>query len=424
MSHIGRSLLYNQPLFNHSNILTRIFMPWDEKDDSRNPWNKSSGGNGPPDLFEILKKMFGGFGGGRSSMGGSMNWGVIIAGLLILWGLSSIYIVSEGQRGVILRFGEYADTTLPGPHWHIPYPIETVEKVDIARIRSAQNQSRMLTQDENIVEVELAVQYRIKSAADYLFNIRLPDVEENIQNQSQGTLFQVMESSLREVVGKSKMDFVLGEGRAEIAANIKESMSEILDSYRSGMEIVTVNLQQSQPPEAVQGAFADVIKAREDEIRYINEAEAYVNGILPQARGEAARIQEDANAYKEQVIDNSLGEASRFLAINAEYLKAPEVTRKRLYIQALESVLSESNKVIIDVDKGSNVFYLPLDRMMKDANQFRSMGKPNANSASSQSSNQREQDSNTSGMSGTFNDMTQRVREQSQRNLRRRGNAN
>ena len=346
---------------------TLITMPWNQSNGERDPWRPGAGaGGGPPDLFELFRKTFGGRGGGGGKIS-SLNVGLIVALVVAIWLFSGIYIVSEGQRGVELRFGAYSETTLPGPHWHIPYPIETVEEVDIDRIRSATNKSPMLTQDENIVEVELAVQYRVKDASDYLFNVRLPDVGEDFRDQSVGTLFQVMESALREVVGKSRMDFVLGEGRAEIAARIKLLMQQVLDQYRSGLEVVTVNLQQSQPPEAVQGAFADAIKAREDEIRFINEAEAYSNGIIPQARGEAARMMQEATAYRERVTANSEGEAQRFLKLYGEYRKAPEVTRKRLYLQAMQSVLSRSNKVMVDVKGSNNIFYLPLDRLMKGA---------------------------------------------------------
>ena len=341
-------------------------MPWNQSNGERDPWKPAAGG-GPPDLFELFRRMFGGgFGGkGGGSKLSSLNLGLIVLLVVAIWLFSGIYIVSEGQRGVELRFGAYSETTLPGPHWHIPYPIETVEEVDVDRIRSATNKSHMLTEDENIVEVELAVQYRVKDASNYLFNVRQPDVSEDFRDQSVGTLFQVMESALREVVGKSRMDFVLGEGRAEIAARIKQLMQQVLDQYRSGLEVVTVNLQQSQPPEAVQGAFADAIKAREDEIRFINEAEAYSNGIIPQARGEAARMMQEATAYRERVTANSEGEAQRFLKLYDEYRKAPEVTRKRLYLQAMQSVLSKSNKVMVDVKGSNNIFYLPLDRLMK-----------------------------------------------------------
>ena len=362
-------------------------MPWNQ------PPNRGGGNQQPPDLDEIFKKMgrtlerlFGGGGasnGDRPSGGtsggvfgrgpgkfGSLSISFLVFIALVIWGLSGIYIVSEGSRGVVLRFGAYQYMTTPGPHWHIPYPIEDVEKVDVDRIRSAQNKTHMLTEDENIVEVELAAQYRVKDASDYLFNVRLPDAFDIPINQSEGTLFQVMESALREVVGKSEMDFVLGEGRAEIAAGIRELMQETLDDYHAGLEVISVNLQQSQPPQAVQDAFADAIKAREDEIRFVNEAEAYANGIIPQARGQAARMVEEATAYREKVTANSKGEADRFLKLYAEYRKAPEVTRERLYLQAVESVLSNSSKVMMDIESGNSLMYLPLDKIL-DADKFK-----------------------------------------------------
>ena len=395
-------------------------MPWDESSNGqKDPWNKPGGRQAPPDLGELFRKMSGGFGGKKGASFGSSHFAIVAAVLLAVWALSGIYIISEGQRGVELRFGAYKTTTLPGPHWHIPYPVEAVEKVDVDRIRSAQNKSHMLTQDENIVEVELAVQYRVKDAADFLFNVRLPDVAEDRPDQSRGTLFQVMESALREVVGKSEMDFILGEGRAEIAAEIKSVMAEILDEYRSGMEVVTVNLQQSQPPEAVQGAFADAIKAREDEIRFVNEAEAYSNGIIPQARGEAARMMQAAGAYREKLIDNAEGEAERFLQLYGEYRKAPSVTRKRLYLQAIESVFARTNKVMVDVEKGNNVFYLPLDRLMRDAARLDSMAMDGQNPASGNTD-----PGSSSDLLSRAKDRFDRMRGMQRGNTRERNNAN
>ena len=351
-------------------------MSWNESNkNDRDPW--SSGSNqGPPDLDELLgktiaffRRMFSGNGGGggsSSSNNSSSNLpgiSLILVVLAIVWLLSGIYIVNEGNRGVVLRFGSYQITTTPGPHWHIPFPIEAVEKVDIDSIRSVQDKTQMLTEDENIVEVELAVQYRVKDAPNYLFKVRRPDTQE-FENPAEGTVFQVMESALREVVGKSKMDFILGAGRAEIASETKSLIQTTLDDYESGLEIITVNLQQSQPPSAVQDAFADAIKAREDEVRFINEAEAYANGILPKARGEAARMKENSIAYREKVTANSDGEAQRFVKLYNEYRKAPEVTRKRLYLEAVESVISGSSKVMLDVNSGNSIFYLPFDKML------------------------------------------------------------
>ena len=401
-------------------------MPWSEDKDGTNRSDKKGGpSRQPPDLMDLLGVLFGyrknrtrrpgsssdeppqrkkppfGSGFGKSN---SFNFSLILGVLVVVWILSGIYIVSEGQRGVVLRFGEYRDMTLPGPHWHIPFPIETAEKVDVGKVRSAQNKVSMLTQDENIVEVELAVQYRVKDAADYLFNVRLPDIDSDRADQSRGTLFQVMESALREVIGKNSMDFILGEGRAEIAAKTKVLMQAILDDYASGIIVLNVNLQQSQPPAAVQGSFADAIKAREDEIRFINEAEAYSNGIIPQARGEAARMMAEANAYKERVVENSKGEAERFTKLYDEYRKAPEVTRERLYLQAIQSVLSRSNKVMINVDEGNNVFYLPLDRMMQDAS------KRDSSSQSSMPQSTNSSNDNTRNMTDRIRTGVERLR--------------
>lgn len=388
-------------------------MPWSEDKDKRNKSDKKGGSNNPPDLMDLLALLFGikkdkssktnsspdgppkkkpTFGSGFSKSN-PFNFALIFGVVVVVWVLSGIYIISEGQRGVILQFGEYREITLPGPHWHLPYPIETVEKVDVDKVRSAQNKVSMLTKDENIVDVELAAQYRVKDAADYLFNVRLPDIDNDRADQSRGTLFQVMESALREVIGKNTMDFILGEGRAEIAAQTKVLMQAILDDYTSGLIVLNVNLQQSQPPAAVQGSFADAIKAREDEIRFINEAEAYSNGIIPQARGEAARMLAEANAYREKVVENSKGDADRFNKLYEEYRKAPEVTRERLYLQAIQSVLSKSNKVMINIEDGNNVFYLPLDRMLQDATK-----KDSGNKAmTSQSSGSRNNDTNNVG---------------------------
>ncbi len=368
-------------------------MSWNQSDkDGKDPKNQNPWGGGdqkgPPDLDELLKKLFssflkrknnGGGGGDSGNKGTSVfpRWrggvppvalalGALV--LLVLWGLSGIYIVSEGKRGVESRFGAYTITTLPGPRWHIPYPIESIEIVDTDSIRSVQNKTRMLTRDENIVEVELSAQYRVKNAPDYLFEVRAPDTVGGRIPESEGTIFQVMESALREIVGGNNMDFILGAGRAEVAAETRILMQKILDDYQSGLEIISVNLQQSQPPSAVQEAFADAIKAREDEIRFVNEAEAYENGIVPLARGEAARMEQDAVAYRAKITASAEGEAERFVKLYQEYSVAPEVTRERLYLQAMEEVLSNNAKVIIDVESGNNIFYLPLESLLNRSN--------------------------------------------------------
>ena len=366
-------------------------MAWNEPGGSgkdKDPWGggNGSGNQGPPDLDEVVKKMqekFGSlFGGGKSgkskgSSGGgsggisSIGIGLILVVVAVAWGLMGFYTVDEGKRAVVLQFGKYQKTTMPGLQWIAPL-IQSYEMVDIENVRDArigyrsetaggrraasvEQESLMLTQDENIVDIHLAVQYKIKSASDYVFKVVDPD----------DTLRQATESALREIVGKRNMDFVLTEGRAEIAANIQELTQAILDRYESGLLLTSVNMQDAQPPEPVQAAFDDAVKAREDEERLKNEAEAYANDIIPRARGKAARAEEDSFAYKEQVIAEAKGETSRFLQILGEYKKAPEVTRKRLYIDAVESVMSKTSKIVIDVEGGNNLMYLPLDKMMQ-----------------------------------------------------------
>lgn len=352
-------------------------MAWNEPGD-KSPWGQGGKNQSPPDLDEVLRKlqqrigsMFGG-GSGKGSGKGLPGIQWLFPLIATIWLLSGIYIVDEGKRGVILRFGEYVEATMPGPHWHVPYPIESVKLVDVEKRRfievgyrstgnrnqgavTVTRESLMLTNDENIVNVQLAVQYQVKSARDYLFNVRNPD----------NTLKQATESALREVVGKSNMDFVLTEGRSEVAAQVKTLIQATLDQYDSGLLVTTVNLQDVQPPEEVQAAFADAIKAREDEQRVKNEAETYANGVIPQARGLAARQFEEASAYKERVIARAEGEVSRFAQTYEEYKKAPEVTRKRMYLDMMEHVLVNSTKITVDMTNNNSLMYLPLDKLFK-----------------------------------------------------------
>jgi modulator of FtsH protease HflK len=341
-------------------------MAWNEPGGGgKDPWRGRNGEQGPPDLDEIVRKMqdkFGGLFGGRKGGGGGQagkpsfySVGLIALIALVVWLLSGIYIVQPYERGVVLRFGEYSKTTMPGPHWRIPFPIEQVHKVDVDQIRSVPHKALMLTQDENIVVVDLAVQYLVKDARDYLFNVRDPDI----------TLREVGESAIREIVGKSSMDFVLTEGRAEVVATTMEVMQANLDQYQSGLQITTVNLQDAQPPDEVQGAFEDAIRAREDEQRLKNEAEAYANEIIPRARGAAARQLEEATGYRESVIAQAEGETARFLELATQFERAPDVTRERLYIETMEAVLGNSTKVMVDVRGGNNLMYLPLDRIIQ-----------------------------------------------------------
>ncbi|WP_373018683.1 FtsH protease activity modulator HflK [Thiomicrorhabdus sp.] len=360
-------------------------MAWNEpgkpdQDPWGNPGNQG-GQNKPPkrknddqDIDALLKKaqsLFGGAGdkfnsGGLGGIGGSIILGVI----LVVWLLSGIYIVDPAERGVVTRFGAFVEETKAGPHWHLPYPIETVRIVNVDQIRTAEigyrsdsrssrsgdvpNESLMLTKDENIVDLKIAVQYKIESANQYLFEVSDPDM----------TLRSVTESALREVVGQNTMDFVLTEGRNEVVSKVQELAQANLNDYRTGLMITSVNLQDAQPPEQVQSAFADVVKAREDRERVINEAEAYSNDILPKARGKAARQLEEASAYHDQVIAQATGEAARFTSIVAEYEKAPEVTRQRLYIDAVSNVLENTSKVFVGSESGNNLLYLPLDKMI------------------------------------------------------------
>lgn len=357
-------------------------MAWNEPGNGeKDPWGKR-GNDGPPDLDEVVRnlqrKLGGLFGGNRggqqpennqSSGGGSLGLGLIAAIIFIVWLLSGIYIVEPAERGVVLRFGQYQTTTMPGPHWHFPYPIDRVEVVNVENIRTVEigyrsagsrpessilSESLMLTNDENIVDLKIAGQYRVKDAAQYLFNVRSADT----------ILRQMMESAVREVVGQSNMDFVLTEGRSEVATRTEQILQQMLDDHGTGLSVTSVSMQDVQPPEQVQDSFADVVKAREDEVRQKNEAEAYANDIIPRARGQAFRIIQEAEAYKSQIVARANGETSRFLQVMTEYNKAPFITEERLYLDAMESVYSRSDKVMVDIDSnGSNVLYLPLDRM-------------------------------------------------------------
>ncbi len=354
-------------------------MPWNspggDNDKDKDPWGQNSGNQGPPDLddvFRNLTKKFGGIFGGGSS-GGSNNKGSGGTSLLFRIGIplaiiaalavSAFYIIEEGTRGVVLRFGEIERVSMPGPHFRIPF-VESVETVDVSGVRDAIHETSMLTQDENIVEVKFTAQYRVKDAQEYLFKIRDPDI----------TLKQALEAAVREIVGKSAIDEVLKERRAEIAAESKVLIQQILDDYEAGLEVTSVNLQDAQPPDQVQGAFDDAVEAREDQKRFVDEARAYANTIVPQARGEAARILEDSLGYKEEVIANAVGEADRFVQLLRAYEKAPKITRERLYLQAVESVYSNSSKVMVDLKGGNNILYLPLDRMTQGGMRDQGMG--------------------------------------------------
>ena len=344
-------------------------------------WGKR-GRSGPPDLDEIwrnvnrrLSEIFGrktppGEGGDgpppRSlPLGGA---GLLVALVLLVWLASGFYIVDEGRRGVVTHFGRFTETTLPGPRWHLPFPIEAVEIIDFLQVKTVEigyrnnnpknkiaKESLMLTDDENIIDIQFAVQYDLKNAADFVFNARKPE----------DIVAQVAATAISEVVGRNKMDFVLYEGRAEIATETEKLMQAMLDRYGTGVSIRKVTLQNTQPPEQVQAAFDDAVKASQDLERQKNEGQAYANNVVPLARGMASRLLQEADGYNASVVQRAEGDASRFRQVLVEYSKAPAVTRERLYLDMMQSVLGNSSKVLID-QKGSNsLLYLPLDQLLK-----------------------------------------------------------
>jgi modulator of FtsH protease HflK len=339
-------------------------MAWNEPGGGkRDPWGGKGNDDGPPDLDELARKlrdrMKGLFGGAGKRGGGSkpFPFKLVVLVAVVAWVLSGIYIVQPAARGVVLRLGKFYTITTPGPHWYLR-GIETVGLVDVDKLRTVSHRAKMLTKDENIVQVELAVQYQVKDAKEYLFQVRDPDY----------TLQEATESALREVIGGISMDDFLSGGRGSIVDQTKNLTQEMLDKYKAGLILTSVNLQDPQPPEEVQGAFEDAIKAQEDEQRFKNQAEAYALDILPRARGDATRLREAANAYREQVVAKAEGEASRFLQTLKEYEKVPEVTRKRMYIDTMEYVLANTSKVVMQVKDGNNLMYIPLDKLMQNRN--------------------------------------------------------
>jgi modulator of FtsH protease HflK len=345
-------------------------MAWNEPGKGGNPWNSGGRKDGPPDLDKVVRDLqrklsgiFGGRGGGNAGGSGSSGGGavagagigLVAAAAVVLWALSGFYQVDEAERGIVLQFGAFHEVSMPGLHWHIPYPIQRVEKVNVAQVGSFNHSTRMLTADENIVSVDLRVQFRRTDPRAFLFNVRSPEE----------TLGEVTETAIREVVGRSNLDFVLTEGRAEVASRAREIVQATLDSYGAGIEITSVNLEDANFPSQVEAAVQDAIKAREDRERLALEAEAYANDVVPRARGNAARLVESAEAYREQVIAEADGETDRFLALLGEYRRAPEVTRQRLYLETIEQVLGGANKVLLDAKGSGTLLYLPIEELMK-----------------------------------------------------------
>ncbi len=343
-------------------------MAWNEpgggKD--RDPWGNRGGDQGPPDLDEAFRKLqnqlSGLFGGGRGGSGGEGGEAApfnpkILLGILgiVLVGyfLAGIYMVDEQERGVVFRFGAVQeDVVMPGLHWN-PRIIDRVQKVNVTRVNDIEHEALMLTRDENIVDVRITVQYVINDPVRYAVEVRNP--EDSLQRAT--------ESALRHVVGSSLMDQVITEGRAAMGLDLRDRIQSYVSHYGSGILISTVNVDQSGPPREVQDAFDDVQRAKEDEVRFINQARAYAEQIIPEARGESQQQIERANAYRDRVVSQAEGESDRFVKLFAEYSQAREVTRNRLYIDAMETVLSQSSKVLVDIEGGNNLLYLPLDRM-------------------------------------------------------------
>ncbi len=384
-------------------------MPWNKPgsgDDD--PWGqdnrrKSGRNQAPPDLDEVIRQakdridsMFsrrkgrgsgngGGDGDGSSGGSGSGSGGLVpIMGILVVafgfWIFTGFYTVDQGEQAIELRFGKYQETNDAGLHFHIPTPFETVEIVNTQNvntvevgyresgrsIQSVPREALMLTQDENIIDIQFAVQYDVKNPTDLLFNVS----EYNPRDLADLVVRQATESAVREIVGRNRMDFAITEGRAQLASETKVLVQEILDRYETGINIRTIEMQNAQPPEQVKDAFDDVVRAREDEVRLKNLAQAYANDIIPKARGFAARIMQEAEAYRASVIAKADGETARFEQVLTEYTKAPNITRDRLYLDTMEEVFSRSSKMVIDQPSGgNNVMYLPLDQLLRDRNQ-------------------------------------------------------
>ncbi|MEO8441154.1 MAG: FtsH protease activity modulator HflK [Betaproteobacteria bacterium] len=346
-------------------------------------WGRGGKNSGPPDLDELMRNfnqkigsLFGrkGGGGGDGRTPGGPGFaqfgggaGILIALVFLVWLASGFYIVDASQRGMVLRFGKFVEETQPGPRWHLPYPVESAEIVNVSQVRTIEIGSRnggkskvpkeslMLTDDANIIDIQFAVQWIVKDPKDFLFQNRAPE----------DSVLQVAESATREIVGKHTMDFVLYEGRAQVTDEAQKLMQEMLDRYRTGILISKVTMQNAQPPEQVQAAFDDAVKAGQDRERLKSEGQAYSKDVVPKAEGAAARLKQESEGYKQRVTERAEGDASRFRQIVAEYNKAPGVTRERLYIDAMQELMSNTSKVLVDQKGGNNLLYLPLDKLMQ-----------------------------------------------------------
>lgn len=370
--------------------------------DDNNRQNQNNGNNGkkpedgPPDLDQLwrdfnqrLSRLFGKRGGGGSDNGGGgfnrgdikgagIGAGVIAVIVAFLWLASGFFIVQEGQTAVVMTFGKYSHTTLPGFNWRWPYPVQSHEIVNVSQVRTAEigyrsnaknkqlKEALMLTDDENIIDIQFAVQYKLKNAAEWLFNNR--DQDETVR--------QVAETAIREIVGRSKMDFVLYEGREKVALDVGQLMQQILDRYKSGVQITNVTMQGVQPPEQVQAAFDDAVKAGQDRERQKNEGQAYANDVIPKASGAASRLLEEAEAYRSRIVANAEGDGARFKQVLDEYQKAPAVTRDRMYLETMQQIFSNTTKVMVDAKSGNNLLYLPLDKLIQQSDNAAAAAKP------------------------------------------------
>ena len=355
--------------------------PQDE--DGKEPRQTGRPNDGPPDLDQLwrefnqrINRLFRGKGGGGAGGGSSndgddarnagISAGVAGAVILFLWLVSGFFIVQEGQTGIVLTFGKYSHSAQPGFNWRWPYPIQTQETVNLSQVRTVEvgyrsnvrnklaRESLMLTDDENIIDIQFAVQYRLKDASAWVFNNR--DQEETVK--------QVAETAIREVVGKSKMDFVLYEGREKVAFDTSTLMQQILDRYATGVLVANVTMQAVQPPEQVQAAFDDAVKAGQDRERQKNEGQAYANDVVPKARGAASRLMQESEGYRARVVANAEGEASRFNKVLVEYQRAPAVMRDRLYIEAMQQIFASTTKIMVDTKSNNSMIYLPLDKLI------------------------------------------------------------
>jgi membrane protease subunit HflK len=334
-------------------------MAWNESGNGKDPWKRDD--QEPNDLDQIVqnwqRRLSGIFGGGGRSRGGGGSGGggwILIVLLLVAWGATGFYRVDEAEQGVVQRFGAYTITTMPGLHWHIPFPIETVDLVNANEVSNYDYSTEMLTADEQYVNIDMVVQFRRSDPVKFSFEVVEPEL----------TLQDVTESALREVVGTTSLEVLIAARREEIASRTRDVLQSTLDGYGAGITVTAINLENVNYPDSVQDAVDDAQKARNDSERYQLEADAYARDIVPKARGDAARILEDARAYRDRVTADAEGEAARFEALLAEYQKAPRVTRERLYIDAIEEVFGRSNKVFIDSKGSGNLLYLPIDKML------------------------------------------------------------